>query len=71
MNSNKEILIHDIEQLLNSYDGISQTQINPELLSFMDETTLKSIISDLLDQKERVNDENREWLEQFKTHQNE
>jgi len=69
-NSKKEVLIADIETLLNSYAGSKQTLINPELFQFMDEDTLKSIISDLLDQKERVNDDNREWLEQFKTYRN-
>ncbi len=68
--SQKNALIADIQNLLNSYSGSTQTMINPELLQFMDEETLKSIICDLLNQKERVNDDNREWLEQFKTRRN-
>jgi hypothetical protein len=64
--STKEQLIEDIENLLNSYEGQQPTRIDPALLSFMDEQTLKSIISSLLEQKEKVNESNVEWLEQFK-----
>ena len=67
MNSSKTELIHDIETLLNSYDDeIPSTEINPALLEFMDEETLKSIIGSLLRQKETVNEDSIEWLEQFK-----
>jgi hypothetical protein len=67
MASTKEELIKDIETLLNSYDDkLPRTQINPALLAFMDEETLKSIIGSLLRQKENVNEDNKEWLEQFK-----
>ncbi|MEE8589621.1 MAG: hypothetical protein V3S80_09795 [Sulfurimonadaceae bacterium] len=67
MSSTKKELIHDIETLLNSYDDeIPATVINPALLEFMDEETLKSIIGSLLRQKETVNEDSIEWLEQFK-----
>ena len=67
MASTKEELIKDIETLLNGYDDkLPRTQINPALLAFMDEETLKSIIGSLLRQKENVNEDNKEWLEQFK-----
>ncbi len=67
MASSKEVLIHDIEILLNSYgDETPPTVINPALLEFMDEETLKSIIGSLLRQKETVNEDSIEWLEQFK-----
>lgn len=67
MSSSKEKLIHDIETLLNSYgDDVPPTVINPSLLEFMDEETLKSIIDSLLRQKETVNEDSIEWLEQFK-----
>jgi hypothetical protein len=69
MPSSKEDLIHDIEQLLNSYEGGSQTSIDVNMLSFMDENSLKSIIDSLLKQKERVVEENLEWLEQFKKYE--
>lgn len=62
----KQKLIQDIQNLLNSYDDIKKTDINPALLEFMDETTLKSIISSLLDQKEQEKEADTEWLEQFK-----
>ena len=66
MESTKEQLIHDIENLLNSYEGGSETHINPDLLAFMDEETLKSVIGSLLRQKEKTVESNLEWLEQFK-----
>ena len=67
MSSTKQELIHDIETLLNSYDKeVSTTEINPALLEFMDEETLKNIIGSLLRQKETVNEDSIEWLEQFK-----
>ncbi|MEJ2468016.1 MAG: hypothetical protein P8Y65_10345 [Campylobacterales bacterium] len=64
--STKQELIADIENLLNSYDGEKTTHINPDLLAFMDEQTLKSIIESLLEQKEKTVESNHEWLEQFK-----
>lgn len=66
MEENKLQLIHDIEKLLNSYEGGSQTHINPDLLAYMDEPTLRSIIESLLTQKENTIESNHEWLEQFK-----
>ena len=62
----KEQLINDIQNLLNSYEGIHKTDINPDLLKFMDEDTLLSIIGSLLDQKENSKDSDLEWLETFK-----
>ena len=64
--SKKEQLILDIQNLLNTYDGIHKTSINPELLTFMDENTLISIIDSLLTQKEAEKDTDTEWLEKFK-----
>ena len=63
----KEQLIIDIQNLLNTYNGINPTFINPDLLKFMDEQTLKEIIGNLLDQKELSKESDIEWLEQFKT----
>ncbi len=63
----KEQLIQDIQNLLNSYEGINPTSINPDLLKFMDEKTLISIIDSLLTQKEENSVSDTEWLEQFKT----
>ena len=68
--SKKTELINDIQKLLNSYADTTMTTINPKLLEFMDEKTLKSIIHDILNQQEHVNDDNRGWLEQFKTNNN-
>ena len=39
--SKKEQLILDIQNLLSTYEGIHKTDINPALLEFMDEKTLK------------------------------
>lgn len=63
----KEQLIQDIQNLLNSYDEVRPTLINHDLLNFMDEETLISIIDSLLTQKEKNSESDVEWLEQFKT----
>ncbi len=62
----KELLINDIQNLLNSYEDIHKTAINPNLLEFMDEQTLLNIIDSLLDQKEDAKESDLEWLETFK-----
>lgn len=67
MESTKEQLINDIQNLLNRYEGLSPTSINPALLEFMDRDTLLSIIDSLLKQQENTNQDNIEWLQQFKT----
>lgn len=66
--SRKEKLIQDIQNLLNSYEGIHKTSINPDLLKFMDEETLLSIVDSLLRQKEESSKggSDLEWLEKFK-----
>ncbi|QOY53291.1 hypothetical protein [Candidatus Sulfurimonas baltica] len=66
----KEQLIQDIQNLLNAYSGIDKTSINPNLLEFMDEKTLVSIIDSLLYQKEDSKEPDLEWLEKFKKHEN-
>lgn len=66
MNSRKKQLIQDIQDLLNRYGDVNQTAINPTLLSFMDEETLVKIVASLLKQQETTNEDNVEWLEQFK-----
>ena len=66
MESSKEQLIIDIQNLLNSYGDTQPTYINPDLLTFMDRQTLLSIIDSLLKQEEKTNESNVEWLEQFK-----
>lgn len=67
MESTKEQLISDIQNLLNRYDGLKPTRINPNLLEFMDKPTLLQIINSLLKQQENANEDNIEWLQQFKT----
>lgn len=62
----KQQLIIDIQNLLNSYVGINPTFINPDLLEFMDEETLISIIDSLLTQKEDLKESDIDWLEKFK-----
>jgi len=66
MENRKNKLINDIQQLLNTYNGITPTAINPDLLEFMDEDTLMSIIDSLLMQKEDAKESDLEWLEKFK-----
>lgn len=66
MKSRKEQLIEDIQNLLNSYDNENTTIINSNLLEFMDEDTLISIIDSLLNQKEESKEPDIKWLEKFK-----
>ena len=66
--TDKQQLIKDIQNLLNSYNNENSTSINPNLLEFMDKDTLISIIDSLLKQKESIVEENEEWLEKFKKH---
>ncbi len=66
----KEELINDIQNLLNTYDGIHKTSINSSLLEFMDEATLISIIDSLLTQKENSKESDIKWLEKFKKNNN-
>ena len=68
--SDKATLIQDIQNLLNSYEGIRPTSINPDLLEFMDRDTLLSIIDSLLTQKEDSKKSDLEWLEKFKSSNN-
>ncbi len=70
METKKNRLIEDIQQLLNSYDEAETTYINPDLLKFMDEQTLVSIIDSLLKQKEDAKESDLEWLEKFKKENN-
>jgi len=66
--SQKEKLLEDIEKLLNNYpDKLSATSIDPNILKFLDEDSLKGIINSLLEQKENVVESNREWMSQFKS----
>jgi hypothetical protein len=67
MSDRKKELIKDIEKLLNSYNGVTPTSINPALLQFMDEDTLISIIDSLLNQKEENANPDEDWLDNFKT----
>ena len=66
MDTRKTQLINDIQQLLNTYDEVHKTSINPDLLEFMDEDTLLSIIDSLLSQKEDAKESDVEWLQKFK-----
>lgn len=61
-------LISEIENLLNRYDNLNPTTINPDLLKFMDRATLLSIIDSLLTQQENITTDNEQWLEKFKKH---
>ncbi len=66
METTKHQLIKDIEKLLNSYEGLKDSTINAAILEYMDEEALKSIIGDLLKQKENSVTSNLDYLEQFK-----
>ena len=62
----KEKLIKDIQNLLNTHDGIKDSTINVNMLEFMDEASLISIIGLLLDKKDSMLKDNIEWLNSFK-----
>lgn len=62
----KQQLIKDVQDLLNTYDNVNSTFIDPALLEFMDEATLVSIVDNLLTQKEAAKESDLEWLEKFK-----
>ncbi len=66
MMGRKKQLIIDIENLLNTYKGIQKTSINVDMLKFMDEASLISIIDSLLNQKEDSKESDLQWLEKFK-----
>lgn len=66
MESTKEQLINDIQTLLNRYEGVKETYIDPSLMEFLDRKTLLGIIDSILRQQETTNESNREWLKQFK-----
>ena len=62
----KAQLIADIQNLLNSYEDVQKTSMNPNLFEFMDESSLIHIIESLLDQKEHEKESDLQWLEKFK-----
>ena len=66
MINKKTELILDIQNLLNNYDESNSTNINPELLEFMDEDTLLGIVDTLLTQKEDSKESDLDWLDTFK-----
>ena len=66
MDTRKNKLIIAIQELLNSYDDINSTSINPALLEFMDEKTLLNIVDSLLTQKEDAKEVDTQWLDKFK-----
>lgn len=70
MSTRKTQLIEDIQNLLNSYDNENTTNINPNLLEFMDENTLINVIDSLLKQKEDLRETDTAWLENFKKYNN-
>ena len=63
----KEKLIQDIQNLLNTYGDVKDSVINVNMLEFMDKETLINIIGLLLDKKETIVDDNLEWLDGFKS----
>ncbi len=62
----KEELLADIEKLL-QYDEHDKETINPKLLAYLDLDTLISTKRSLLSRAGTLSDEDREWLQQFKS----
>ena len=60
----KKTLLKEIDKLI-SY-GKEEETINPDLLAYLDTDQLLSIKRELLRRVGHLNDEDLEWLEQFK-----
>jgi len=63
-NSEKELLLKEIEKLL-SFDG-NETSVNPDYLQYFSLEELVSIREKLRQRHDRMVEENREWMRQFK-----
>ncbi len=63
----KEELLNDIEELI-SY-GRDEPTINPVLLAYLEIDDLISTKKKLLEKVGKLNDEDKEWLEQFKKYE--
>ena len=63
----KEKLIQDIQNLLNTHSGLKDSIISTDMLKFMDKKSLIDIITLLLDKKESMLSDNEEWLNSFKS----
>lgn len=61
----KEELLKEIESLL-SYSPKDQTTINPNYLEYLELEDLESIKKGLMSKIGKLNQEDIEWLEQFK-----
>ncbi|HHO65127.1 MAG TPA: hypothetical protein ENJ71_01265 [Epsilonproteobacteria bacterium] len=63
----KEELLADIEELI-SY-GRDEPTINPALLAYLELDDLISTKKKLLERVGKLNEEDKEWLEQFKKYE--
>jgi len=67
MENEKEILLAEIEKLI-SY-GREEPTINPSLLAYLSVDDLINTKAKLLERVGTLNDEDKAWLEQFKTYE--
>ncbi len=65
----KEEKLKQIEELLNTYGGT--LEIAPYVLQYLSIEELDSIIISLLEQQSNVIEANHDWLQQFKTKEEE
>ena len=61
----KEELLKEIEALL-AYNPEQKLEINPNYLEYLEVEDLESIKSTLLKRVGELNEEDKDWLEQFK-----
>ena len=67
MKNEKEILLADIEKLI-AY-GRDESTINPALLEYLSTEDLLNTKAKLLERVGTLSDEDKVWLEQFKTYE--
>ena len=67
MKNEKEILLADIEKLI-AY-GRDEPTINPILLEYLSIDDLINTKAKLLERVGKLSEEDKEWLEQFKTYE--
>ena len=63
----KETLLAQIEKLI-AY-GSTESTINPDLLAYLSMNDLISIRDSLMEKVDRLSEEDKAWLEQFKKYE--
>lgn len=66
MKNEKEVLLEDIEKLIAF--GREDSTINPTLLEYLEVSDLTSIKAKLLQRVNNLSQDDKDWLEQFKSY---